>query len=68
VIVVQEGRNWRQVPVRVEYVDARVAVIPVANGGVFAGDRVVMRGAYALALALQAAAGGGVDPHAGHNH
>jgi len=68
VIVVQEGRNWRQVPVHVEYLDARVAVIPVKNGGVFAGDRVVMRGAYALALALQAAAGGGVDPHAGHNH
>ncbi len=68
VIVVQEGRNWRQVPVRVEYLDARVAVVPVKNGGVFAGDRVVMRGAYALALALQAAAGGGVDPHAGHNH
>lgn len=68
VIVVQEGRSWRQVPVRVEYLDARVAVIPVKNGGVFAGDRAVVRGAYALALALQAAAGGGVDPHAGHNH
>jgi len=68
VVVVSEGRSWRQVPVRVEYLDARVAVVPVKNGGVFAGDRVVMRGAYALALALQAAAGGGVDPHAGHNH
>ena len=68
VIILQEGRNWRQVAVRVEYLDARVAVIPVRDGGVFAGDRAVLRGAYALALALQAAAGGGVDPHAGHNH
>ncbi len=69
VVVVKEGRTWRQVPVHVEYLDARVAVVPAANGGLFAGDTVVMRGAYALALALQAAAGGGgADPHAGHNH
>lgn len=68
VLVIQQGRSWKQVPVHVEYLDARVAVVSSSGGGIFAGDRVVLRGAYALSLALQAAAGGGVDPHAGHNH
>lgn len=68
VLVIQQGRSWKQVPVRVEYLDAQVVVVPASSGGLFSGDRVVMRGAYALSLALQAAAGGGVDPHAGHNH
>lgn len=68
VLVIQQGRSWKQVPVHVEYLDARVAVVSSSGGGIFAGDRVVVRGAYALSLALQAAAGGGVDPHAGHNH
>ncbi len=69
VVILQEGTKFRQVPVHVEYLDARVAVIPAASGGIFAGDVYVRRGAYALSLALQAAAGGGAaDPHAGHNH
>ncbi|MBL9086732.1 MAG: hypothetical protein JNM10_06285 [Planctomycetia bacterium] len=68
VLVIQQGRGWKQIPVHVEYLDARVAVVSSSGGGIFAGDRVVVRGAYALSLALQAAAGGGVDPHAGHNH
>ena len=65
VLVLKEGAIFRLVPVHVEYSDATTAVI--ANEGVFPGDTVVLRGAYALSLALQASSGGG-DPHAGHNH
>jgi cobalt-zinc-cadmium efflux system membrane fusion protein len=67
VVVRQDGKTFTQVPVHVEYSDARVVVV-AADGAVFPGDRIVTKGAYVVALALQAAAGGGVDPHAGHNH
>jgi hypothetical protein len=66
VLVLKEGAGFRLVPVHVEYSDATTAVI--ANEGVFPGDIVVLRGAYALSLALQAGSGGGGDPHAGHHH
>lgn len=53
--------------VHVEYRDPRWAVI--ANDGALApGDRVAAAGAYQIHLALKNKAGGGPDPHAGHNH
>jgi hypothetical protein len=55
------------VPVRVEHLDASVAVV-ANDGAIFEGDGIVLKGAYALSLALQAGSGGAVDPHAGHSH
>jgi cobalt-zinc-cadmium efflux system membrane fusion protein len=63
----QNGESFQQTPVHVEYRDARSAVI-ANDGAVFPGDIVAGRGAYQMHLALKNKAGGGVDPHAGHNH
>ncbi len=67
VVLLEDGDTFRAVPVRVEHLDARVAVV-ANDGAIFPGDRVVLRGAYALSLALQAGSGAAVDPHAGHSH
>jgi len=69
VLVLADGKGFRQVPVHVEYSDSRIAVI-ANDGAVFPGDRAVLRGAYALSLALQASGGGGAEGggHAGHHH
>jgi multidrug efflux pump subunit AcrA (membrane-fusion protein) len=63
----QNGDSFEQVPVHVEYRDAHSAVV-VNDGAVFPGDVVAGHGAYQMHLALKNQAGGGVDPHAGHNH
>lgn len=67
VVLLEDGDTFLAVPVRVEHLDSRVAVV-ANDGALFAGDRVVLRGAYALSLALQAGSGGAADPHAGHSH
>jgi multidrug efflux pump subunit AcrA (membrane-fusion protein) len=67
VVLLEDGTGFKPVPVRVEHRDARVVVV-ANDGALFPGDRTVVRGAYSVLLALQAAAGGGVDPHAGHSH
>lgn len=63
----QNGASFERVPVKVEYRDGQSAVI-ANDGALFAGDIVAGRGAYQMHLALKNQAGGGVDPHAGHNH
>jgi len=75
--VISEGLNWYvyqkhgdhfdRVVVHVEHRDRRGVVI-ARDGALQPGDVVAARGAYQLHLALQHAAGGGIDPHAGHNH
>jgi len=60
------GEFARQ-PVHVEHRDQRWAVIE-ADGTLFPGDTVAVQGAYQIHLALKNKAGGGPDPHAGHNH
>lgn len=75
--VVKEGPDWfvfqqngtvfDRKPVHVEYRDSRWAVIE-SDGTLFPGDVVAVSGAYQMQLALKNKAGGGVDPHAGHNH
>jgi len=43
--------------------------VAVANdGSLLPGESVVLNGAHQLQMALKNKAGGGVDPHAGHNH
>jgi membrane fusion protein, heavy metal efflux system len=54
-------------PVHVEYRDQERVVI--ANDGTLKlGNTVALTGAHQMQLALKNKAGGGVDPHAGHNH
>lgn len=66
IVLLEDGDTFRSVPVRVEHLDSRVAVV-ANDGAIFEADRIVLRGAYALSLALQAGPGG-ADPHAGHDH
>jgi multidrug efflux pump subunit AcrA (membrane-fusion protein) len=63
----QNGEHLDRVPVQVEYQDQFSAVI-ANDGSVFPGDVVATSGAHQLQMALKNKAGGGVDPHAGHNH
>lgn len=68
VVFVEDGDSFRAVPVVVAHRDQRHAVISVDDAGdLFSGDRVVMSGAYALGLAMNAGATK-VDAHAGHGH
>jgi hypothetical protein len=63
----QNGGQFDRKPVHVEYRDQRWAVIE-NDGSLFPGDIVAASGAYQMHLAMKNKAGGGVDPHAGHNH
>ena len=63
----QNGGQFDRKPVHVEYRDQRWAVID-NDGTLFPGDVVAATGAYQMHLAMKNKAGGGVDPHAGHNH
>lgn len=63
----QDGGQFDRKPVHVEYRDQHWAVIE-NDGSLFPGDIVAASGAYQMHLAMKNKAGGGVDPHAGHNH
>ena len=63
----QNGDHFDRVTVQVEYQD-QFWVVVANDGSVFPGDTVAMSGAHQLQMALKNKAGGGVDPHAGHNH
>ncbi len=75
--VISDGPDWYvyqknlnhfdRVAVHVEYRDQRGVVVD-GDGKLQAGDVVAASGAYQLHLALKNKSGGGVDPHAGHNH
>lgn len=61
------GDHFDREPVHIEYRDPQWVVI-ANDGTLFPGDRVAMSAAQQLHLALKNKAGGGIDPHAGHNH
>ncbi len=63
----RNGDHFDRVPVHVIYRD-RQAVVVANDGAIFPGDVLAGRGAYQMHLALKNQAGGGIDPHAGHNH
>lgn len=63
----QNGDHFDRVPVHVVYRD-RQSVVVANDGALFPGDLIAGRGAYQMHLALKNQAGGGIDPHAGHNH
>ncbi len=61
------GARFDRQAVRVEYRDPQSVVI-ANDGSIFPGERIALSAAQQLQLALKNKAGGGVDPHAGHNH
>ncbi|MCA9075351.1 MAG: efflux RND transporter periplasmic adaptor subunit [Planctomycetaceae bacterium] len=63
----QNGNHFDRVPVHVKHRDQYEAVI-ANDGSLFPGDVVATRGAHQMQMALKNKTGGGVDPHAGHNH
>ena len=63
----QNGDHFDRLPVHVKYRD-QFAVVIANDGQLFPGDVVAMRGAHQMQMALKNKSGGGVDPHAGHNH
>ncbi|MBI1904610.1 MAG: efflux RND transporter periplasmic adaptor subunit [Planctomycetia bacterium] len=65
-VFAQNGKHFDRLPVHVEYRDTQWAVIE--NDGILEGSMVAVSGAYQLHVALKNKAGGGIDPHAGHQH
>ena len=63
----QNGGRFDRIAVRVAYRDSSHVVI-ANDGSVFPGDVIALRGAHQMQMALKNKSGGGVDPHAGHNH
>lgn len=63
----QNGSHFDRLPVHVKYRD-QFSVVIANDGQLFPGDAVAMRNAHQMQMALKNKAGGGVDPHAGHNH
>ena len=63
----QNGSHFDRIPVHVEYRD-RDHVVVANDGSLFSGDVVAGRGAYQIHLCSKNKSGGGIDPHAGHNH
>ena len=63
----ESGHHFDRVPVHVEYED-QFSVVIANDGSISPRDVVATRGAHQLQMALKNKAGGGIDPHAGHNH
>ncbi|GIW98899.1 MAG: hemolysin D [Pirellulaceae bacterium] len=63
----QNGDHFDRIAVHVEYQD-RFSVVIANDGSLSPGDVVAIKAAQQLQMALKNKAGGGVDPHAGHNH
>jgi multidrug efflux pump subunit AcrA (membrane-fusion protein) len=63
----QNGDHFDRVPVHVEHRDQKVAVI-ANDGSIFPGDVIAGHGAFQIHLAIKNQSGGGIDPHAGHQH
>ncbi|MFM7109423.1 MAG: efflux RND transporter periplasmic adaptor subunit [Planctomycetaceae bacterium] len=66
-VFLANGDHFDREPVHVEHRDPRWVVI-ADDGTLFPGDRVATSAAQQLQLAIKNKSGGGIDPHAGHNH
>jgi len=63
----EDGDHFHRCPVRVEYRD-QFSVVLAEGNEIWPGDKLALNGAQQLLIALKNKAGGGIDPHAGHNH
>jgi len=63
----RKAGNFERVPVHVKYRDQQHVVI-AKDGLIKPGTLIALRSAHQMQMALKNMAGGGIDPHAGHNH
>ena len=63
----QNGSHFDRIAIRVAYRDSSHVVV-ANDGSIFPGDVIALRGAHQMQMALKNKSGGGVDPHAGHQH
>lgn len=63
----QNGDHFDRISIRVTYRDSSHVVV-ANDGSIFPGDVIALRGAHQMQMALKNKSGGGVDPHAGHQH
>lgn len=63
----RNGDHFDRTSVHVEHRDQKSVVI-ANDGSIFPGDVIATTGAFQIHQALKNKAGGGIDPHAGHNH
>ena len=66
-VFVENGAAFERRPVRVNDRDGSHVVI-ADDGSLLPGETVAVTAAHQLQMALKNAAGGAIDPHAGHNH
>ncbi|MFQ5731635.1 MAG: secretion protein HlyD, partial [Planctomycetaceae bacterium] len=66
-VFVENGKEFKKQPVAVKYRDQFEVVIE-HDGSIFPPQRIALNGAHQLLMAIKNQAGGGADPHAGHNH
>ncbi|WP_437206034.1 efflux RND transporter periplasmic adaptor subunit [Planctomicrobium sp. SH664] len=66
-VFVQAPGHFDRVRVHVRYRDQQSVVI-ANDGSLRPGKIVALKGAHQMLMALKNKAGGGIDPHAGHNH
>lgn len=66
-VFVENGDHFDRRPVEVVLRD-QLTVAVANDGSLLPGETVALSGAHQLQMALKNKAGGGVDPHAGHNH
>lgn len=67
IVFVKNGDTFEPRKVVVRHQDTKTVVLDTQHSDLFPGDEVVVRGAFALGLALKAGSGE-ADPHAGHTH
>ena len=67
IVFIEDGDTYKSAKVVVLFQNDEVAVLS-KDSEIFAGDPIVIEGAFGLGLALKAQTGGAVDAHAGHNH
>jgi len=65
-VFAKHGDHFDRTAVHIVYQDQDAVV--VENDGSLVGSTLALSGAYQMQLALKNKSGGGVDPHAGHNH
>lgn len=68
VVLMRNGKVFESRKVVVLHRDHEVAVLDPNSSDLFPGDPIVVKGAFALGLAIKASKSGGVDAHAGHVH
>ncbi|WP_164101472.1 efflux RND transporter periplasmic adaptor subunit [Candidatus Laterigemmans baculatus] len=66
-VFIENGDHFDRRPVHIVARD-QLSVAVANDGSLLPGETVAISGAHQLQMALKNKAGGGVDPHAGHNH